>query len=149
MSIQSVYACQIFDGRGNPTLEVDLKTTEGVFRAAVPSGASTGVHEAVELRDGVKYQYMGKGVLKAFENMNKVIAPTPIRENIPVTEQKKIDEFMIKLDGTENKGQLGANAILCVCKAGDPERGVHLYRYIADVAGKAEVVLPVPAFNVL
>nr|VZH91296.1 unnamed protein product [Spirometra erinaceieuropaei] len=153
MSIQSIHARQIFDSRGNPTVEVDLKTAKGMFRAAVPSGASTGVHEAVELRDGVKDQYMGKGVLKAVDNVNKVIAPALIKENIPVTEQKRIDEFMIKLDGTENKGKLGANAILgvslAVCKAGAAEKGLPLYRYIADLAGNAEVVLPVPAFNVL
>ncbi|VDN16539.1 unnamed protein product [Dibothriocephalus latus] len=126
MSIQSIHARQIFDSRGNPTVEVDLKTAKGMFRAAVPSGASTGVHEAVELRDGIKDQYMGKGVLKAVDNVNKVIAPALIKENIPVTEQKKIDEFMIKLDGTENKGKLGANAILgvslAVCKAGAAEK---------------------------
>ncbi|VDD81614.1 unnamed protein product [Mesocestoides corti] len=151
--ITCIHARQIFDSRGNPTVEVDLTTAKGMFRAAVPSGASTGVHEAVELRDGDKSAYMGKGVLKAVDNVNKVIAPALIAEKIPVTEQCKIDEFMIKLDGTANKGKLGANAILgvslAVCKAGAAEKGVPLYRHIADLAGNKDVVLPVPAFNVL
>ncbi|VDM00466.1 unnamed protein product [Schistocephalus solidus] len=162
MSILSIHARQIFDSRGNPTVEVDLKTAKGIFRAAVPSGASTGVHEAVELRDGIKDQYMGKGVLKAVDNVNKVIAPALVNQSIPVTEQKRIDKLMIELDGTENKGKLGANAILgvslAVCKAGAAEKASselseNLDILIAseppDLAGNAEVVLPVPAFNVL
>nr|AVI57695.1 enolase A [Taenia crassiceps] len=153
MSIQKIHARQIFDSRGNPTVEVDLTTAKGMFRAAVPSGASTGVHEAVELRDGDKNAYMGKGVLHAVKNVNEVIAPALLKEKFTVTEQEKIDEFMIKLDGSPNKGKLGANAILgvslAVCKAGAAEKGVPLYRHIADLAGNKDVVLPVPSFNVL
>lgn len=114
MSIIKIHARQIFDSRGNPTVEVDLTTAKGMFRAAVPSGASTGVHEAVELRDGDKASYMGKGVLNAVKNVNSVIAPALIAEKLPVTEQTKIDEFMIKLDGTANKGMLTPNkTFLC------------------------------------
>nr|NP_001187631.1 enolase [Ictalurus punctatus]ADO28911.1 enolase [Ictalurus punctatus] len=153
MSIVSIHARQIFDSRGNPTVEVDLTTAKGMFRAAVPSGASTGVHEAVELRDGDKTSYMGKGVLNAVNNVNSTIAPALIKEKLSVIDQAKIDEFMIKLDGTANKSKLGANAILgvslAVCKAGAAEKNVPLYRHIADLAGNKDVILPVPAFNVL
>ncbi|KAK9754431.1 Enolase, C-terminal TIM barrel domain [Popillia japonica] len=153
MPIKSIYARQIFDSRGNPTVEVDLVTDLGLFRAAVPSGASTGVHEALELRDDDKANYHGKSVLKAIENVNKEIAPELIKQNLEVTQQKEIDEFMIKLDGTENKSKFGANAILgvslAVCKAGAAKRGVPLYRHIADLAGNKNIILPVPAFNVI
>jgi len=151
MSIVSVHARQIFDSRGNPTVEVDLKTAKGLFRAAVPSGASTGIYEAVELRDGDKSKYFGKGVSKAIANVNDIIAPKVVGLN--VVEQKKIDQLMIDLDGTPNKGNLGANAILAVslavCKAAAAEKNVPLYRHIADLAGNKEVLLPVPAFNVI
>jgi enolase len=151
MSIVSVHARQIFDSRGNPTVEVDLKTAKGLFRAAVPSGASTGIYEAVELRDGDKSKYLGKGVSKAVANVNDIIAPKVLGLN--VVEQKKIDQLMIDLDGTANKGKLGANAILsvslAVCKAAAAEKNVPLYRHIADLAGNKEVLLPVPAFNVI
>lgn len=134
-------------------MEVDLLTEKGLFRAAVPSGASTGIHEALELRDGDKSKYMGKGVSKAVNNVNQVIAPQLIGKNFDVTDQTNIDEFMIQLDGTENKGNLGANAILgvslAVCKAGAAQKGVPLYRHIADLAGNSKVVMPVPAFNVI
>ncbi|KAL1928767.1 hypothetical protein VTP01DRAFT_2553 [Rhizomucor pusillus] len=153
-SVTKVHARQIFDSRGNPTVEVEVTTAKGVFRAAVPSGASTGVHEALELRDKIKTDYVGKGVLKAVENVNKVIGPALIEANIPVTDQKAVDEFMIKLDGTKNKSKLGANAILgvslAVAKAGAGEKGVPLYVHLADLAGsKKPFVLPVPAFNVI
>uniref|UniRef100_A0A3B4ZNP0 phosphopyruvate hydratase n=1 Tax=Stegastes partitus TaxID=144197 RepID=A0A3B4ZNP0_9TELE len=125
----------------------------GLFRAAVPSGASTGVHEALELRDGDKSRYLGKGTIKAVEHVNKDIAPKLIEKNFSVVEQEKIDKFMLELDGTENKSQFGANAILgvslAVCKAGAAEKGVPLYRHIADLAGHKDVILPVPAFNVI
>lgn len=111
MSIQKIHARQIFDSRGNPTVEVDLHTAKGMFRAAVPSGASTGVHEAVELRDNDKSNYMGKGVLKAVKNVNDIIAPALIKANHSVIEQAKIDELMIKLDGTPNKGKLYASCL--------------------------------------
>lgn len=117
MSIKKIFARQIFDSRGNPTVEVDLTTDKGVFRAAVPSGASTGIHEAVELRDEDKSQYLGKGVSKAIKNVNDEIAPKLIAQNLNVNQQKEIDQFMIQLDGTKNKGKLGANAILGVSMA--------------------------------
>uniref|UniRef100_A0A0C9R1T6 Enolase n=1 Tax=Amblyomma americanum TaxID=6943 RepID=A0A0C9R1T6_AMBAM len=153
MPIKRIYARQIFDSRGNPTVEVDLLTEKGLFRAAVPSGASTGIHEALELRDGDKSKYMGKGVSKAVNNVNQVIGPQLIGKGFDVTDQTKIDEFMLELDGTENKGNLGANAILgvslAVCKAGAAQKALPIYRHIADLAGNSKVVMPVPAFNVI
>lgn len=142
---------QIIDSRGNPTVEAEVKTHKGTFRAAVPSGASTGIHEAVELRDGDKTKYLGKGVLKAVENINAIIAPA-LKGSNPL-QQKDLDEKMKELDGTENKGKLGANAILAVsmaiCKAGAAEKDVPLYQHIADLAGNKKLVLPVPAFNII
>lgn len=154
MAIHKVHARQIFDSRGNPTLEVEVSTEKGIFRAAVPSGASTGVHEALELRDGVKSDYMGKGVSKAISNVNDKIAPALIKENFDVTKQKTIDEFLLKLDGTKNKSNFGANAILgvslAVCKAGAAHAGKPLYMHIADLAGRKDpFILPVPCFNVI
>ncbi|XP_057375560.1 enolase-like [Daphnia carinata] len=153
MSIQKIFARMIFDSRGNPTVEVDLTTEKGLFRAAVPSGASTGIHEALELRDEVKTEYHGKGVKKAVAHINDSIAPALLKESLQVTEQEAIDNFMIKLDGTENKSKFGANAILgvslAVCKAGAAHKGVPLYRHIADLAGTPEIILPTPAFNVI
>ncbi|XP_058058932.1 enolase isoform X1 [Anopheles bellator] len=153
MPFKSIKARQIFDSRGNPTVEVDLVTDLGLFRAAVPSGASTGVHEALELRDNEKANWHGKGVLKAVENINKTIAPAVLNSGLCVTQQKELDELMLKLDGTENKSKLGANAILgvslAVCKAGAAKKGVPLYKHIADLAGNANIILPVPAFNVI
>jgi len=143
----------IYDSRGNPTVEVDLTTEKGIFRAAVPSGASTGKHEALELRDNIKNEWHGKGVNQAVKNVNELIAPALIAKNYNVTHQVDIDNFMLQLDGTENKSKLGANAILgvslAVCKAGAVHKGVPLYRHIADLAGVSHVVLPVPAFNVI
>lgn len=139
MSVEKVLARQIFDSRGNPTVEVDLWTAKGLFRAAVPSGASTGIHEACELRDGDKNAYMGKGVTKAVANVNDVIGPELIKAGLKVTDQKAVDDFLIKLDGTPNKTKLGANAILgvsiAVAKAGAEESGVALYKHIAGLAG--------------
>ncbi|CAM9747049.1 alpha-enolase [Lampetra fluviatilis] len=153
MSISKIHAREILDSRGNPTVEVDLYTGKGRFRAAVPSGASTGIYEALELRDGDKSRYLGKGVLKAVNHINKEIAPALIAKNFSVVDQEKIDNFMLELDGTENKSKFGANAILgvslAVCKAAAAEKGVPLYRHIADLAGHKEVILPVPAFNVI
>nr|XP_042128576.1 alpha-enolase [Peromyscus maniculatus bairdii] len=153
MSILKIHAREIFDSRGNPTVEVDLCTSKGLFRAAVPSGASTGIYEALELRDNDKTRYMGKGVSKAVEHINKTIAPALVSKKLSVVEQEKIDKLMIEMDGTENKSKFGANAILgvslAVCKAGAAEKGVPLYRHIADLAGNPEVILPVPAFNVI
>ena len=114
--IQSIHARQILDSRGNPTIEVDVYTENGAFgRAAVPSGASTGINEAVELRDGDKGAYMGKGVTKAVANVNDIIASELV--GFDVFEQNMIDQIMIELDGTPNKGNLGANAILGVSLA--------------------------------
>jgi len=153
MGITKIHARQILDSRGNPTVEVDLTTEHGLFRAAVPSGASTGVHEALELRDDDKSKYLGKGVSKAVDNVNNVIAPALIEKNFDVTHQEQIDTFLLHLDGTENKSKLGANAILgvslAVAKAGAAKKGVPLYKHIADLAGKSKLILPVPAFNVI
>ena len=147
--IESIYARQIFDSRGNPTVEVDVITENGVLgRAAVPSGASTGENEAVELRDGVKADYMGKGVSKAVDNVNDIIAAELI--GFPVAEQRLIDKIMIELDGTENKSKLGANAILGVslacAKAAAAEQFLPLYRYIGGVNAYK---LPVPMMNII
>jgi enolase len=147
--IESVFARQILDSRGNPTIEVDVVTESGVLgRAAVPSGASTGVNEAVELRDGDKGTYLGKGVLKAVENVNDVIQPEVI--GLSVFDQRYIDQLMIDLDGTENKGKLGANAILgvslAVAKAAAEELGLPLFRYIG---GTNAHTLPVPMMNII
>ncbi len=146
--IRNIHARQIFDSRGNPTVEVDVETENGIIgRAAVPSGASTGEHEAVELRDGGN-AYMGKGVLKAVENVNEIIAKTLI--GVSVFEQNQIDQLMIDLDGTSNKSKLGANAILgvslAVAKAGAKERGISLFRYIG---GEKARTLPVPMMNII
>ncbi|XP_052612405.1 beta-enolase isoform X3 [Peromyscus californicus insignis] len=153
MAMQKIFAREILDSRGNPTVEVDLHTAKGRFRAAVPSGASTGIYEALELRDGDKSRYLGKGVLKAVEHINKTLGPALLEKKLSVVDQEKVDKFMIELDGTENKSKFGANAILgvslAVCKAGAAEKGVPLYRHIADLAGNPDLVLPVPAFNVI
>lgn len=147
--ISEIFARQILDSRGNPTVEVDVITDEGALgRASVPSGASTGIHEAVELRDGDKKVYLGKGVLKAVKNVNQVIAPALIGND--VADQTGIDEMMIKLDGTANKGKLGANAILAVsmavAKAAAEEAGLPLYRYVGGTNAKT---LPLPMMNIL
>ena len=147
--IAEIFARQILDSRGNPTIEVDVVTEDGGFgRAAVPSGASTGIHEAVELRDDDKKVYLGKGVLKAVANVNDIIAPE--LEGYDVADQTGVDEFMIKLDGTENKGKLGANALLAVsmavAKAAAEEAGLPLFRYVGGTNAKT---LPVPMMNIL
>ena len=146
--IISVHARQIFDSRGNPTVEVDVTTENGVLgRAAVPSGASTGEHEAVELRDGGK-DYMGKGVLQAVSNVNNIIAAELLGTS--VFEQNSIDQLMIDLDGTTNKSKLGANAILGVslaaAKAAAGELGMPLYRYVGGVSANT---LPLPMMNII
>lgn len=147
--IIDVHARQILDSRGNPTIEVDVITENGIIgRAAVPSGASTGIHEAVELRDGDKSVYFGKGVLKAVANVNEKIATELI--GIDVFEQNSIDKLLIELDGTENKGNLGANAILGVslatAKAAAQESRQPLYRYIGGVNANT---LPIPMMNII
>ncbi len=147
--IVKVHARQILDSRGNPTVEVDVVTDNGFLgRAAVPSGASTGIHEAVELRDEDNAKYLGKGVLKAVQNVNQEIAPEILGED--VFEQNAIDKALIDLDGTPNKGNLGANAILgvslAVAKAAAQEAGLPLYRYLGGVNANT---LPVPMMNIL
>lgn len=152
-SIKEIFARQIFDSRGNPTVEVDLTTDCGLFRAAVPSGASTGIHEALELRDKEKNNYHGKSVYKAVCHVIQSLGPKLIDSGLDVVQQQEIDNFMIKLDGTENKSQFGANAILgvsiAVCKAGAAKRGIPLYQHIADLAGNKKLILPVPSMNVI
>lgn len=147
--ITDVYAREILDSRGNPTVEVDVYLEDGAFgRAAVPSGASTGAFEAVELRDGDKARYLGKGTLNAVDNVNTLIAPGLI--GLDATDQSGIDRFLIELDGTDNKGKLGANAILgvslAVAKAAADSAGLPLYRYIGGANAK---VLPSPMMNIL
>ena len=147
--ISEIFARQILDSRGNPTVEVDVITDEGAIgRAAVPSGASTGIHEAAELRDGDKKKYLGKGVLKAVANVNKTIAPALLGND--VADQTGIDEMMIELDGTPNKSKLGANAILAVsmavAKAAAEEAALPLFRYIGGTNAKT---LPIPMMNIL
>lgn len=147
--IAEIFARQILDSRGNPTVEVDVITENGALgRAAVPSGASTGAHEAVELRDNDKKKYGGKGVLKAVSNINKSIAPALL--GYDVADQTGIDEIMIQLDGTENKSKFGANATLAVsmavAKAAAEEASLPLFRYIGGTNAK---VLPIPMMNIL
>ena len=147
--ITEVYAREILDSRGNPTVEVEVCLEDGsIGRAAVPSGASTGVHEAVELRDGDKARYLGKGVTKAVDNVNDIIAEAVI--GLDATRQTEIDELLIRLDGTPNKGKLGANAVLgvsmAVAKAAAISVGLPLYVYLGGIAAKE---LPVPMMNIL
>ncbi|NLB48605.1 MAG: phosphopyruvate hydratase [Erysipelotrichia bacterium] len=147
--IINVYAREVLDSRGNPTVEVEVVTDFGGFgRAMVPSGASTGENEAVELRDGDKNRYLGKGVLKAVDNVNDIIAPAVV--GLDVFDQLAIDNLMIKLDGTPNKGKLGANAILgvsiAVAKAAADELGVELYEYLGGFSAKE---LPIPMMNIV
>ncbi|MGB9779671.1 phosphopyruvate hydratase [Caldanaerobacter sp.] len=148
-SIIDIYAREILDSRGNPTIEVEVELDSGaVGRAAVPSGASTGAFEAIELRDGDKSRYLGKGVLKAVQNVNDIIAPELI--GMEAQDQVAIDKAMIELDGTPNKSKLGANAILgvslAVAKAAAEELGLPLYQYLGGVNAKT---LPVPMMNIL
>jgi enolase len=147
--ITDIVARQVLDSRGNPTVEADVHTSDGAIgRAAVPSGASTGKHEAMELRDGDKKRYLGKGVLKAVSNVNDIIAEELYGWD--VTDQRGIDNAMISIDGTANKGKLGANAILAVsmaaAKAAAQTVGLPLYRYVGGAGAR---VLPVPMMNIL
>ncbi|HPJ66130.1 MAG TPA: phosphopyruvate hydratase, partial [Flexilinea sp.] len=147
--IEQVYGREILDSRGNPTVEVEVVLMDGNYgRAAVPSGASTGIHEALELRDGDKKRYLGKGTQKAVENVNEIIADEII--GMDATEQMEIDQALIDLDGTPNKSKLGANAILgtslAVAKAAANSLSLPLYRYIGGVWAHT---LPVPMMNIL
>jgi enolase len=148
--IRKIVAREILDSRAFPTVEVDLYTDKGMFRAAAPSGASTGIYEALELRDG-DARYLGKGVNKAVENVNKILAPALIGKS--VMDQRALDKMMCDLDGTAKKTKLGANAILPIsmaaCRAAAAEKGLPLYRYIGELAGNKEFRLPVPCLNVI
>eukprot|EP00121_Abeoforma_whisleri_P001170 Awhi_evm1s1037 len=150
MSVQKTHARQVFDSRGNPTVEVEVTTEHGVFRAAVPSGASTGENEACELRDGGS-DYMGKGVLKAVENVKTIIAPAI--QGMNVSDIRALDNKMNEIDGTPNKAVLGANAILGVsmacCRAAAAAAGQPLYKFLNEFAGSPKMVMPVPCFNVI
>ena len=148
-AILDIHGREILDSRGNPTVEVDVLLEDGSFgRAAVPSGASTGAHEAVELRDGDKSRYLGKGVLKAVDSVNGDIAEALV--GLDAEDQRDLDLAMIELDGTENKSRLGANAILGVsmaaAKAAANARGLPLYSYVGGVSAH---VLPVPMMNII
>ena len=149
--IISIKAREVLDSRGNPTVEVDVTTEKGVFRAMTPSGASAGQHEALELRDGDTTRYLGKGTRKATENVNTKIAPKLI--GLDCRHQETLDNLMLKIDGTENKGKLGANAILpvsmAITKAGAAATGVSLYMYIGELFGEIPHRLPVPMCNVI
>ena len=149
-AIQSIKARQIYDSRGNPTVEVDLVAGGVLSRASVPSGASTGAYEAVELRDGGD-RHMGKGVLTAVKNVNEVLGPKLV--GMDCTNQEAIDAAMNEIDGTPNKGTVGANAVLGISlaasKAGAASKGVPLYRHYADLAGNTQLMMPVPCFNVI
>jgi enolase len=149
--IIKIKAREVLDSRGNPTVEVDVVTEKGIFRAMTPSGASAGQHEALELRDKDNSRYLGKGTLKAVENVNKKIAPKLIGLNC--RHQETIDNIMIKLDGTENKEKFGANAILpvsmAVTKAGAAAKNIPLYSYIGEIFGVIPHKLPVPMCNVI
>jgi len=149
--ITKIKAREVLDSRGNPTVEVDVVTEKGIFRAMTPSGASAGQHEALELRDGDKTRYFGKGTLKAVENVNKKIAPKLI--GLDCHYQETIDNIMLKLDGTENKDNFGANAILpismAVVKAGAADKNLSLYSYVAEMFGVLPHTMPVPMCNVI
>lgn len=150
-AITKIKARQILDSRGIPTVEVDLYTNKGIYRASVPSGTSTGMYEAIEVRDGDKGKYLGKGVSKAVKNINEKISEALIGMDPAL--QSQIDQAMMDLDKTENKAEVGANAMLAVsiaaCKAGAAEKEVPLYKHIADLSGKSDPVLPVPAITVI
>jgi len=148
--ITSVSANEILDSRGNPTLEVNIELDNSKASAMVPSGASTGIHEALELRDGDKNRYKGLGVLKAVQNVNEEIAKEIVGKEF---DQKHLDDFLIKLDGTENKSRLGANAILGVsmafARANALKNGLELYKYLGQLAGNNDFQLPQPMFNIV
>jgi len=151
-SIKTVHARQILDSRGNPTVEVDVTLDNGIVgRGAVPSGASTGEYEAVELRDGDKSKYLGKGVLKAVTNINTLVAPKLV--GMDPAKQLEIDNLMRQIDGTPNKGKIGANGILgvsmAICRAAAQVQGLPLYKYIGKIHGNTKFQLPVPMANII
>jgi len=149
--ILSVKAKEVLDSKGNPTVEAEVATENGLFKSMVPSGTSTGLYEALELRDGDKKRYDGKGVLKAVSNINSIIAKAVVGKD--AAKQQEIDNLMIGLDGTEKKSMLGANAILgvsiAVCRAGAAAKKMPLYKYLAEISGNKKFVLPLPMILVL
>ena len=149
LKVLKIKAREILDSRGNPTVQTELTTKKGISIAGVPSGASTGVHEAVELRDGGK-RYLGLGVTKAVKNVNTIIAKKIVGKSF---DQEKIDKLMIMLDGTYNKEKLGANAILSIsmafCKANALENNIPIYKHVANLFEKKKLILPIPAFNII
>lgn len=151
LHIKKIKAREVLDSRGNPTIEVDLSTKSYCASSIVPSGASTGIHEALELRDNNKARYSGKGVLNAVSNVNKIISKKLI--GMDCGKQREIDNMLIELDGTENKSKLGANAILgvsmAVCKAGAMCSGRKIYEHIKKLSNRNQMILPVPQMNVL
>lgn len=153
MPIKILLARQVIDSSGTPTVEVDLVTELGLFRVGVPSTDVKKVAEAIQLRDNIPEEFGGMGVSMAVKNINNIIAPELIKQNIEVTMQKEIDQFMIALDGTETRSRLGANAIMVVsmvvAKAGAAKKGVPMYRHISDMAGITSIILPVPHFTIL
>lgn len=155
MVISKIHARYVYDSRGNPTVEVDITTEDGLFRSIVPSGASTGASEAIELRDGDKSKWLGKGVTKAVDNVNKIIGPALIESKIDVRDQRAVDKFLLDFDGTPNKQKYGANALLGIslaaAKAGAAANKIPLYEHIAKLSGAKtdSYVLPVPFQNVL
>ncbi|KAF7387338.1 hypothetical protein HZH68_013015 [Vespula germanica] len=153
MPIQKVKARQIFDSRGDPTLEVDLITDVGLFRSSVPSTLVVNPNQAQEIRDGNEAAYHGRSVFKAVDIVNNVIAPQLLKSRLEVCQQVEIDSLLNRLDGTENKSKLGANSILGIslacCKAGAAKKGLPIYRYIAELAENSELYLPVPCFNMI
>lgn len=153
MPIKILVGRQIYDATGTPTVEVDMVTELGLFRIGVPSTDLKKIAEAVQLRDNIPTVHRGMGVLNAVKNINTIIAPELIKQNLEVTMSKEIDAFLISLDGTENRSRLGSNAIMAVslviAKAGAAKKGVPLYRHISDMAGVTTIILPVPHFTVL
>ncbi|CAH2035454.1 unnamed protein product, partial [Iphiclides podalirius] len=153
MPIKILLARQVFDSTGVPTVEVDMVTELGLFRVGVPSTDAKKIAEAVQLRDNNPAEYMGRGVSNAVKNINTIIGPELIKQNYEVTMQKEIDQFMLALDGTENRSRLGANAIMCVsmvvAKAGAAKKGMPLYRHISDMADVTSIIMPVPHFSIL
>ncbi|VVD01094.1 unnamed protein product [Leptidea sinapis] len=153
MPIKILLARQILDAVGTPTIEVDMVTELGLFRVGVPSTDAKKIAESVQLRDNDPTVYFGMSVMSAVKNVNTIIAPELLKQNLEVTMQKEIDQFMISLDGTDNKSRLGANAVmavsLVVAKAGAAKKGVPLYRHISDMGGVTSIILPVPHFTLL
>ncbi len=150
MKIVKLRGREILDSRGNPTVEVEIQTKNGISRASVPAGASKGIHEAVELRDNEK-RYLGLGVAKAVNNVNKAISKAMLKKDFK--EQRDVDELLIKLDGTENKSRLGTNALLAVsmacCRAFALENGISLYEQIVNISNAKRLIMPVPAMNII